>query len=218
MNLYENIKNNLKEAEMQSLFDIVTEEALNHYNYAHYSAREFMNDDAKELLKEIKKRKGKDLGNNKYAVGDFIYDLNNGLTVSENTGSTYTVAPMQEADNSGARILDSEFTGGGVISYVGEVGDFNFVGDLDGSIEFIPKRFNINTWEAYANIEDDAWNGKYGDDIQGTYDFEQKYAEFHPEYLPDIAKALEDYANNNVKDEFYKDRYLREVDRLLKGE
>lgn len=126
----------------------------------------------------------------------------------------------EKLKESEAKILDFEETGGGVLNYVGEIGKYNFVGEIDGVVEFFDKSFKINDWGKYADIEEDAWNGKYGDDIQGAYDFEQKYAEFHPEYLKDISQALKDYADNNIKEPHYASQVYDEVERLknYKGE
>ena len=124
------------------------------------------------------------------------------------------VSGIKEGTNGNAKILDDELTGGGVISFVGEVGNYNFVGDIDGSIIFFNKKFGIDSWEKYANIEDDAWEGKYGDNIKGTYDFETMYGEFLPEYMPNIGRALKQYAKT-IKNPFYGDQYEKFGDELI---
>jgi hypothetical protein len=99
MNLYESVKNNLKEADLQSLFTIITDEARKHNNYAHLSAREIDSQDIKELTKECKKR-GKEIAPGKYAVDDYIYEIDSkmGITVKENIDTEYKVAPVNEAE------------------------------------------------------------------------------------------------------------------------
>jgi hypothetical protein len=124
------------------------------------------------------------------------------------------VSGIKEGTNGNAKILDSELTGGGVISFVGEVGNYNFVGDIDGTIEFLDKKFGIDSWEKYTNIEDDAWEGKYGDNIRSTYDFETMYGEFLPEYIPNIGRALKQYAKT-IKNPQYRVQYERFGDELL---
>ena len=134
---------------------------------------------------------------------------------------------LEESDSSQATILDFEETGGGCLNYVGEVGDYNFVGEIDGVLEFFDKKFGITSWEAYSNIEDEAYSaysdytetgeykGKYDTDIQGIYDFEQKYTEFKPEYVKAVAEALKSYADNNISNFVYSSLVYNEVNRLL---
>lgn len=124
------------------------------------------------------------------------------------------ISGIKESTNGNAKVLDVEETGGGVISFVGEVGNYNFVGDIDGSVEFFDKKFGIDSWGKYTDIEDDAWQGKYGEGIQDTYDFEQKYAEFKPEYMPNIGRALKRYAKD-VKNYRYREIIEREADKLI---
>lgn len=97
MNLFKSIKSNLKEADLQSLFTIITDEARKHNNYAHLSAREIDSQDIKELTKDCKKR-GKEIAPGKYVVDDYIYEIDSraGITVKENTDAEYKVVPVKE--------------------------------------------------------------------------------------------------------------------------
>jgi predicted RNA-binding Zn-ribbon protein involved in translation (DUF1610 family) len=107
-----------------------------------------------------------------------------------------TLYGMFEESDTGlkATILDTEETGGGNLCFVGEIGDYNFVGG-DGIVEFFDKSWGIDTWAKYDAIEDEANSEhKYGDDIKGAFDFECKYAKAIPEYEPAVAEALREYA------------------------
>lgn len=97
MNLFKSIKSNLKEADLQSLFTIITDEARKHNNYTHLSAREIDSQDIKELTKDCKKR-GKEIAPGKYVVDDYIYEIDSraGITVKENTDAEYKVVPVKE--------------------------------------------------------------------------------------------------------------------------
>ena len=88
----------IKEAEMQSLFDIVTDDARRHNNYAHYSSREVDNQDIKNIIKDLKRKGGREVKSNVYVLEDFIYDLNGGITVSENNTDEYKVVPITDAE------------------------------------------------------------------------------------------------------------------------
>ena len=89
---------NINEAELQSLFTIITDEARKHNNYAHYSPREVDSQDIKNMIKDLKRKGGREVKSNVYVLEDFIYDLNNGITVSENNEDEYKVVPVNEAE------------------------------------------------------------------------------------------------------------------------
>lgn len=109
----------------------------------------------------------------------------------------HSLDDFDEAEGTGAKILDFEETGGGCLNYVGEVGDYNFVGELNGDLLFFPKSCGINSWNAY----DELWE-------QHDHDWER-----HNELIPDVATALEKYAST-IKNPRYRVAVYDDVSRL----
>ena len=111
-------------------------------------------------------------------------------------------------DKKDFKINGVEDTGGGVKVYSGEIGDYTFIASEDG-IEYFDKEQGM-TLDKYLSLEDDAYTGKYGEDIKGAYDYEQKYAKF--DVVPkDIEKEIMkkvsggEIDTNNLKDAFKKE-------------
>ena len=98
-----------------------------------------------------------------------------------------------------AKILNTEETGGGNLAFVGEIGDYNFVGS-DVGVVFFPKELGVTNWEKY---EEDAYN------------LDSTYGEYIEEYIPEVLNALRSYAET-VKNPAYKNVYLSYADEIEK--
>lgn len=118
----------INESEMQSLFDIVTDEAQKNYGYAHFGPREIDEQDIKNMIKDCK-AKGTEIEPGKYAVGDYIYTIDNktGITVNENPDVKYEVKPIKEG-NIPLRIktVKPNYTGGGIYLYTGKLSNGSY--------------------------------------------------------------------------------------------
>ena len=146
---------NINEAELQSLFTIITDEARKHNNYAHYSPREVDSQDIKNMIKDLKRKGGREVKSNVYALEDFIYDLNNGITVSENNEDEYKVVPVNEAENNN-------------VAYVICYGTLEIWPDKDSAREYYEEGIAMSEGaeqQRYGNIAFALYKGSnFGDD------------------------------------------------------
>lgn len=116
--------------------------------------------------------------------------------------SRYESSSLDEGSStSEARVIDLDHTGGGVMTYFGEVGDYSFIGDIDGVLEFFDKSLGVPT-----SLSD------YFDKVD--YDFEQDNAKYLPDLHPAVAKALKDYADSSNLDDLYKQQIYDDAERL----
>jgi len=108
MNLYNSIKNNMKESvELDSFessylefYDNLVGALYQNNGYIHFPAREISTDELDALKKIILSKGGEDLGNDKFSNDGIIFELSSktGLTMTFDDSKDYKVKPINDAE------------------------------------------------------------------------------------------------------------------------
>ena len=102
---------------------------------------------------------------------------------------------LHKEDYDNINKMESEYTGGGCMLYVGDIDEYTFVSDGD-TIDLFDKSLNM-TITKFLDLEDDCFNGVYGKDITDGYEFVLKYSKYDETKNDRIFRMIDEYKSNN---------------------